>query len=75
MWPAALQSGHVLTLSEPAGDYAAGRHEISFGVQTDRYADQLRELAAIVRGEMPDTTDFDHDLRVHEITLKATGVI
>ena len=65
----------TMTLAEPAGDYAAGCHEISFGVQTDRYADQLRELAAIVRGEMPDTTDFDHDLRVHEITLKATGAV
>ena len=64
----------AMTLATPAGGYAAGRHEISFGVQTDRYAGQLQELAAIVRGEIPDTTDFDHDLRVHEITLKACDV-
>ena len=65
----------AMTLAQPAGGYAAGRHEISFGEQTDRYAAQLRELAGIIRGERPDDTDFDHDLRVHEITLKATGVI
>jgi len=60
----------VMTLAAPAGGYAAGRHEISFGVQTDRYAGQLRELAAIVRGEIADTADYDHDLRVHALTLE-----
>lgn len=60
----------VMTLSEPAGSFASGRHEVSFGVQTDRYAGQLAELAAIVRGEVADTADYDHDLRVHALTLE-----
>ena len=60
----------VLTLREAAGGYAAGRHEIGFGVQTDRYEGQLRELAAVVRGERPNDQDYDRDLRVHALTLK-----
>jgi len=60
----------LLTLREPAGGYSAGRHEVGFGVQTDRYAGQLRELAEIVRGERPNDQDYDRDLRVHELVLK-----
>ena len=60
----------AMTLREPAGGYAAGRHEIGFGVQTDRYEGQLRELAAVVRGERPNDQDYDRDLRVHALTLK-----
>ena len=60
-----------MTLQNPAGGYAAGRHEIDFGVQTDRYAGQLAELAEIVRGERPnDPSQYDHDLKVHEMTLR-----
>lgn len=62
-----------LSLAKAAGGYGAGEHEISFGVQTDRYAAQLLELAAVVRGEAPDETDWEHDLRVHEMTLAASG--
>ena len=64
----------VLSLREAAGGHASGRHEISFGVQTDRYEGQLRELAAVVRGERPNGQDYDRDLRVHELTLKMSGV-
>ena len=60
----------VLTLRESAGGYAAGRHEIGFGIQTDRYEGQLRELAAVVRGEKPNDQDYDRDLRVHDLTLR-----
>ena len=59
-----------MTLREAAGGYAAGRHEIGFGVQTDRYEGQLRELAAVVRGERPNDQDYDRDLRVHDLTLR-----
>jgi len=45
-----------------------------FGVQTDRYADQLRDLAAIVRGDKSNDQDYDRDLKTHEITLKACGL-
>lgn len=63
----------MLTLREPRGGYSAGRHKIGFGVQTDRYEGQLRELAAVVRGERPNDQDYDRDLRVHELVLKMIG--
>lgn len=54
--------------------YTAGCHEIDFGVQTDRYAGQLREFAQFVRGESPnDPTAYDRDLRVHQIHLMMCG--
>ena len=55
----------------------AGREEstLDFGVQTDRYAAQLLDLAAIVRGEKPNDQDYRKDLNVHEMTLKACGII
>ena len=45
-----------------------------FGVQADRYAGQLLELAAVVRGDRPNDQDYDRDLKTHEITLKACGL-
>ena len=63
-----------LTLKNPSGGYAAGTHLLDFGVMTDRYAAQLEDLAAIVRGDKPNDQDYDHDLRVHEITLRACGL-
>ncbi len=64
----------AMTLQHPAGGYVLGRNEVDFGVQTDRYADQLKELAAIVRGEKAnDPAQYDRDLRTHEITLAMVG--
>lgn len=63
-----------MTLLKPAGGYGAGRHTVDFGALSDRYADQLRELAQIVRGEIPnDPAGYDHDLKVHELTLMSCG--
>ena len=45
--------------------------EIALDVQTDRYAAQLLELAAIVRGERKlDAAESERDLKVHETTLR-----
>lgn len=43
---------------------------VDFGVQLDRYASQLSDLAAVVRGEKANDQDYDRDLRTHEVTLK-----
>ena len=59
-----------LTLKEGRCGCVAGRSEIGFGVQTDRYAGQLLDLAAVVRGERPNDQDYDRDLKVHEILLR-----
>ena len=64
-----------LTLKNPAGGYASGRHILDFGVLCDRFRDQLEDLALIVRGDKANDQDYDHDLLVHETTLKACGVI
>ena len=63
-----------MTLKVASGGYAAGTHVLDFGVLTDRYAAQLEDLAAIVRGDKPNDQDYDRDLKVHELTLKACGV-
>lgn len=63
-----------MTLKNTVGEYGSGRHNLDFGVQTDRYADQLSDLAAIVRGDKPNDQDYDRDLKVHELTLKACGI-
>ncbi|MBO7721404.1 MAG: Gfo/Idh/MocA family oxidoreductase [Kiritimatiellae bacterium] len=65
----------AMTLQKPAGGYAAGSHVIDFGALSDRYADQLRELAQTVRGEIPnDPAGYDRDLRVHRWVLKMCGL-
>ena len=42
-------------------------------IQKDRYADQLKELADIVRGIIPNPDLYDHDIAVHKVTLMASG--
>ena len=64
-----------MTLKHPAGGYASGHHVLDFGVLCDRYRDQLEDLALIVRGDKANDQDYDHDLLVHETTLKACGII
>ena len=63
-----------MDLMEDMG-YPAGKHNISFPVQSDRYAGQLSELARVIRGEQESVYPFEHDLLVHEITLAASGYI
>ena len=63
-----------MTLGQPAGGYGAGRNIVDFGVLVDRYRDQLEDLARIVRGDKPNDQDYDHDLRVHEVTLRMCGI-
>ncbi len=64
-----------LRLKAPAGGYAKGTHVVDCGVQKDRYADQLKELADIVRGRRAHpAAQYDHDVAVHKVTLMACGI-
>ena len=63
-----------LTLLEANEDYPAGTHEIDFGIQKDRYRDQLMELAKILRGEMENPYTYEHDCLVQEVVLAASGL-
>ena len=64
-----------MTLKNPAGGYGAGRNTVDFGVIDDRYRGQLEELASIVRGDRENNQDYDYDLLVHEMTLRACGIV
>lgn len=62
-----------LHLAKNSGVFPAGEHTLRFPVQSDRYAEQLLELAQVIRGERESTYSFDHDFLVHEVTLAAAG--
>ncbi len=62
-----------LTLREANEEYAAGTHIVDFGVQQDRYRDQLLELARIVNGEIGNPYNDEHDLLVQQVVLAAAG--
>ena len=64
-----------MVLKNPAGGYGSGRNVLDFGVLTDRYRDQLEDLARIVRGDKENDQDYDRDILVHETTLKACGIL
>jgi len=70
----ALDPLHVrLTLAEPGGEYAAGTHLVDVGVIHRRYAEQLTELARIIRGEIKNPFPPAHEYLVHETLLAASG--
>ena len=63
-----------LRLAHDVPGYKKGTHIVNCGVQKDRYADQLKELADIVRGRVPNPDLYDHDIAVHKVTLMACGM-
>ena len=62
-----------LRLAHDVPGYKKGKHVVDCGIQKDRYADQLKELADIVRGITPNPDLYDHDIAVHKVTLMASG--
>ena len=62
-----------LSLGENSGSFPAGEHTLRFPPQTDRYVEQFKELAKVIRGEAQSTYSYDHDYLVYEITLAAAG--
>ncbi len=65
-----------LRLKAKAGGYEKGTHTVNCGVQKDRYAAQLKELADIVRGFIPNPPgQYAHDIAVHKVTLMACGML
>ena len=58
-----------------AAGYHDGINRISFKAPDDRYAGQLRELARIIRGEIPNPSGlYKHDLLVHKVSLDACNL-
>lgn len=56
-------------------EYEAGTHVIDFGVQRDRYINQFIKLYEVVSGHIPIPDCYEHDIIVHETTLKAAGYL
>ena len=55
--------------------WKAGFQEIRFKAPNDRYAGQLKELARIIRGEIPNPPGlYRHDLLVHKVSLDACNL-
>ena len=62
-------------LKKDKGEYKKGETILDFGIIKDRYADQLKELAEILRGEKPNPQWlYDHDLLVHDVSLRACNL-
>jgi predicted dehydrogenase len=64
-----------LILHEGNDEYSAGSHTLDFGIKSDRYEDQLLELAKIIRGEMKNPYTYEHDYLTQEIVLAASGYV
>ena len=64
-----------LYLKKDAKGYKKGYTKIEFPAPSDRYAGQLRELARIIRGEIPNPPGlYRHDLLVHKVSLDACNL-
>ena len=58
-----------------ARGFREGVNRLTFPAPDDRYAGQLRELARIVRGEIPFPQGlYRHDLLVHKVSLEACNL-
>ncbi len=62
-----------VTLRTGAGNYEKGSHVVDFGIQKDRYLDQLQEFAGMVRKEVVSPYTFEHDYLTQEVHLAASG--
>ena len=52
-----------------------GINRLSFKAPKDRYAGQFKELARIIRGEIPNPPGlYLHDLKVHKVSLDACNL-
>ena len=64
-----------LYLKKDAKGYKQGYTKIEFPAPSDRYAGQLKELARIIRGEIPNPPGlYKHDLLVHKVSLDACNL-
>lgn len=65
----------TLDLQEARGGFERGMNTISFGVQTDRYAEQLEEFARMIRKEVQNPYSAEHDYTAHKVILAAAGLL
>jgi predicted dehydrogenase len=63
----------LIDLSAPAGPYKAGRQTLSY--QYTRHVDDIKELAALVRGERKYPITRVEEILVQETLLRASGAL
>jgi predicted dehydrogenase len=63
----------TLTLSRPCGEFKAGANQVPMPEMSGRYVDQLKEFAAIIRGQIKNPYSYDHEYLVQEVLLAACG--
>lgn len=62
-----------LTLAHATDHFPAGTHTIDFGIQANRYTDQLMEFADIIHNKIKNPFTYDHDELVQQVVLAASG--
>ena len=62
-----------LALDQPRGKYQKGYQEIVFG-DYDRYVEDARDFARVIRGEKETDYPPEHDYAVQETVLRASGM-
>lgn len=62
-----------LVLKEGNPEYTAGMHTVDFGICADRYVEQLREFAKLIRGNVANPYSWKHDSLVQDVLLSASG--
>lgn len=62
-----------MALAEPMGEYTAGYQDVVFDQMPGRYDAQIAEFADIVQGIKDNPHSYDHELLLHECTLRACG--
>lgn len=62
-----------IELAKPAGPYRAGANAVALPAYA-RYAADIADLAAVVRGERSLPVTLDEELRVHRWLLRASGM-
>jgi predicted dehydrogenase len=62
-----------LFLSESVGKYKAGVHSLTFPAH-ERYVEESKEMARVIRGEASPNYSYAHDLAVQRTLLQACGM-
>ena len=62
-----------MALTKPVEEYKAGYQEVVFPEMPGRYDEQMIEFADIVSGTIENPYGYDHELLLHECTLRACG--
>jgi predicted dehydrogenase len=63
-----------LSLTEDCAPYKKGTQTVEFPGMSDRYANQLLELAGVIRGEITNPYPLDYERLVQKCVLLASGV-